>query len=204
MAHNVALIARNKAVSCAACRLVRIADTKSRESDRILLFMRIYVGLLCLGLLPTCTPGSAPSTHTTYRLTLHPGYLHAAVHDYLQAARLPKDSAFVRVVFLETITHQYVYFSETSLLPNYQLAQPEGWFIQGGVLMVVMQAGEFYQRNSQVEKEVAYQLDSLKVKLTSNAGATVEPSARRLSYCVQTKAITWDDEVMKLADDECD
>jgi hypothetical protein len=167
--------------------------------------MKVYAGLLVLGLLAACAPGNSPPLpRTAYRLALQPAYLRTAVSHYLRTARLAKDSAFVRLVFLETITHQYTYFSASPLRPNYQLAQPEGWFIQEGVLVVVMQAGDFYRRNTQVEKEVDYQLDSLRVKLRSGAGAIVEPSGRRLSYCLRTKASTWDDNFYKVADDECD
>jgi hypothetical protein len=167
--------------------------------------MKVYAGILVLGLLAACTPGNSPLLpRTAYRLALQPAYLHPAVSTYLRTAHVPKDSAFVRLVFFETISHQYAYFSASSFRPNYQLAQPEGWFIQEGVLVVVMQAGDFYRRNTQVEKEVDYQLDSLGVKLKSSAGALVEPSGRRLRYCLRTKASAWDDNFYKVADDECD
>jgi hypothetical protein len=115
--------------------------------------MKVYAGILVLGLLVACTPGNSPLLpRTAYRLALQPAYLHPAVSTYLRTAHVPKDSAFVRLVFFETISHQYSYFSTSSFRPNYQLAQPEGWFIQEGVLVVVMQAGDFCRRNTQADK----------------------------------------------------
>jgi hypothetical protein len=167
--------------------------------------MKIYAPILVSGLLTACTPTSAPHLpRTAYRLALQPAYLQTAVSTYLRTAHLPKDSAFVRLVFFETISHQYTYFSASSLRPNYQLAQPEGWFIHEGVLVVVMQAGAFYRRNAQIEKEVDYQLDSLRVKLSSSDNAIVEPSGQRLIYCLRTKSSAWDDNFDKVADGECD
>jgi hypothetical protein len=163
--------------------------------------------LLALAGVGACSPSAQPSVppHTEYRLALKPAYLRQAVGTYLRTARVPRDSAFVYLVVVETISHQYSYFSSASIRPRYELGQPEGWLIQDGVLVVVMQAGDFYRRNPRVEHEVDYQLDSLGVHLGSGSvGMIEEPGGQRLSYCLRSKSLVWDNWFYKVADDLCE
>ena len=158
--------------------------------------------LLCFLVLLTNCSGKELNTYK-FELNLKEVYVKKAISELIRSRKINKDSCILRVVFAETLTHQYAYVSPSTLKPNYNNFEPEGWLTIDGVFIIICQSGNFYKRNNDIIIEIDSTINNSKINLSSNEGAIVEPAGTRIIYCLRTGLVETDNNFYKVSDEEC-
>ncbi len=138
-----------------------------------------------------------------YKVKISNEHFASKLNEFIIQNKLDDKKSIVRVVFLETVSHQYMYVSPSHFKPNYKYFEPEGWLISNNVLVLVCQNGNFYQRSDFVKQEIDREIKTLSIKLAEPGATIVEPDGTRYSYCIKSKKIEVDNVFDKLPDDEC-